>query len=129
MAYYEQIFATPRTMSADRMSRANATARIQTVGDKLVLGDATRTLELYPLQGHLHAEGMLIGYLPKEKMLIVADAFSPRTPVTRRPDSINPNTANLWENIKRLGLDVQTVMPIHGRFVKVDELHLEAGAM
>jgi hypothetical protein len=28
---------------------------------------------------------------------------------------------------ERLKLDVQTVLPIHGRMVKVDELKLEAG--
>jgi hypothetical protein len=40
---------------------------------------------------------------------------------------INPATRNLWENIERLRLDVQTVLPIHGRMTKVDELKLEAG--
>jgi len=37
-------------------------------------------------------------------------------------------TRNLWENINRLGLVVETVLPIHGRLAKVDELRLEAGA-
>jgi glyoxylase-like metal-dependent hydrolase (beta-lactamase superfamily II) len=79
------------------------------------------------LKGSVHAEEFIIGYLRKEKILIVADAFSPRAPITQTPANINPNTKNLWENIDRLKLDIQTVLPIHGRMVKVDELKLEAG--
>ena len=48
-----------------------------------------------------------------------------RSTVPRPRDQ--PPTRNLWENIERLKLDVQTVLPIHGRMVKVDELKLEAG--
>jgi glyoxylase-like metal-dependent hydrolase (beta-lactamase superfamily II) len=93
-----------------------------------VLGDGSRTIEIHALRENVHAEGFVVGYLPAEKILIVADAFSPRAPVTQTPANINPATKNLWENIERLKLDVQTVLPIHGRMVKVDELRLEAGA-
>jgi glyoxylase-like metal-dependent hydrolase (beta-lactamase superfamily II) len=82
---------------------------------------------VHALKENVHAEGFVIGYLPNEKILIVADAFSPRAPVTQTPATINPATRNLWENVTRLKLDVQTVLPIHGRAVKVDELRLEAG--
>jgi hypothetical protein len=71
---------------------------------------------------------MLIGYLPKEKILMVADAFSPRGPVSKTPDKINPSTANLWSNIVDLKLDVDAILPIHGRMVKVAELKMEVGA-
>ena len=91
------------------------------------MSDATRTLELHVLKGNVHAEELIVGYLPKEKILIVADAFSPRVPVTQTARELNPSTKNLWENIDRLKLDIQTVLPIHGRMVKVDELKLEAG--
>src|SRR5262249_48512304 len=127
-AYYEAAFATPRTISPDRMARANATAKFQTVGDKGMLSDATRTLELYVEKGLGHVDGMLIGYLPKEKILIVTDAYSPRGPVTtQKPQAINPFTANLWDNVQRLKLDVDTVLPIHGRTAKMAELKVEAG--
>ena len=79
-----------------------------------MLSDGTQTLELHVLRGNVHAEEFIVGYLPKDKILIVADAFSPRAPVTQTPANINPSTKNLWENIERLKLDVQTVLPIHG---------------
>jgi glyoxylase-like metal-dependent hydrolase (beta-lactamase superfamily II) len=127
-AYFKDAYAAPRTLAPDRLSRSGKTAKFEPVGDKLVLGDATRTLEIHHVKGNPHVVGLLIGYLPKEKIMVVADAFSPRAPITKTPERVNPNTANLWSNITELKLDVETVVPIHGRIVKVGELKLEAGA-
>ena len=126
--FFEQAYATPRTLNPDTLAKSGKQARFATYRDKHVLTDGTQTLELHVLRGNVHAEEFIVGYLPKDKILIVADAFSPRAPVTQTPANINPSTKNLWENIERLKLDVQTVLPIHGRMVKVDELKLEAGA-
>jgi len=127
-AFYEQAYAAPRALAPDALARAGKTATFETYrGDRHVLTDGARTVEIHLLRDNIHAEGFVVGYLPKEKILIVADAFSPRAPVTQTPANINPSTKNLWENIDRLKLDVQTVLPIHGRMVKVDELKLEAG--
>jgi glyoxylase-like metal-dependent hydrolase (beta-lactamase superfamily II) len=126
-AFYEQAYAAPRTLNPDKLSRSGKQAKFETFRDKHALGDGSRTLEVHVLRDNVHAEGFIVGYLPKEKILIVADAFSPRAPVTQTPANVNPSTRNLWENIERLRLDVQTVLPIHGRMVKVDELKLEAG--
>jgi hypothetical protein len=93
-------------------ARSGKQAKFETFRDQHALGDSSRTLEVHVLRDNVHAEGFVIGYLSKEKILIVADAFSPRAPV------INPATRNLWENIERLKLDVETVLPIHGRMVK-----------
>ena len=126
--FFEQAYAAPRTLNPDTLAKSGKQARFATYRDKHVLTDGTQTLELHVLRGNVHAEEFIVGYLPKDKILIVADAFSPRAPVTQTPANINPSTKNLWENIERLKLDVQTVLPIHGRMVKVDELKLEAGA-
>jgi glyoxylase-like metal-dependent hydrolase (beta-lactamase superfamily II) len=126
-AFYEQAYAAPRTLNPDRLARSGKPARFETYRDRHVLGSGARTVEIHALRDNVHSEGFAVGYLPAEKILIVADAFSPRAPVTRVPANINPATRNLWENVVRLKLDVQTVLPIHGRAVKVDELRLEAG--
>jgi glyoxylase-like metal-dependent hydrolase (beta-lactamase superfamily II) len=126
-AFYEQAYAAPRTLGPDSLARSGKPVRFETYRDKHVLSDGSRAVEVHALKENVHAEGFVIGYLPNEKILIVADAFSPRAPVTQTPANINPATRNLWENVTRLKLDVQTVLPIHGRAVKVDELRLEAG--
>ena len=126
--YFEQVFNNPHTLTPDSLSRSGRQAKFETVGDMRVLTDGNRVVEIHVLKNNQHADGFLIGYLPQEKILIVADAFSPRAPITGRPASLNPVTRNLWDNVSRLGLTVETVLPIHGRLAKVDELKLEAGA-
>ncbi len=126
-SFFEEAYAAPRTLHRDRLAASGRTAGFETVGEKLVLSDAARTLELHHLKDNTHNAGLIIAYLPKEKIPIVADAFSPREPITRTPDRLNRFTTNLWENIRRLKLDIETILPIHGRMVKLGELRLEAG--
>jgi glyoxylase-like metal-dependent hydrolase (beta-lactamase superfamily II) len=126
-AYFEQAYANPRTLNPDSLAKSGKPVKFETYGDKHVISDGARTLELHLFKNNVHADGYVLGYLPKEKIIIQADSFSPRAPVTQTPSFINPATKNLWENIVALKLDVDTVLPLHGRMVKVDELKTEAG--
>lgn len=126
-AYFERAYAAPRTLEPDALAKSGKTAKFMTMGEKLVLTDGARRIELHHVKGNLHNDGLIVGYLPKEKILLVADAFSPREPITRVPANLSPFTTNLYENILRLKLDIDTVLPIHGRLVNVKELRLEAG--
>jgi glyoxylase-like metal-dependent hydrolase (beta-lactamase superfamily II) len=127
-AYLKEAYAAPRTLGPDCLAKSGKTAKFEPAGDKHVISDGTRTFELHHLKGNAHVLGMLVGYQPKEKILMVADAFSPRAPITKTPDKINPYTANLWSNIVDLKLDVDMILPIHGRMVKVVELKTDVGA-
>jgi glyoxylase-like metal-dependent hydrolase (beta-lactamase superfamily II) len=127
-AFFESAYAAPRTLGPDALARSGRKAELVTFAEKHVLSDGTRTLELHRVKDNSHNDGLVIGYLPKEKILMVADAFSPREPITAVPATLNPFTTNLWANLQQLELDVETVLPIHGRMVKVDELRLAAGA-
>jgi glyoxylase-like metal-dependent hydrolase (beta-lactamase superfamily II) len=111
--YFERIFKNPFQLAPDRLARAPRPPVIEGVGDKRVLSDGTRTVELYHMRGNLHADGLLMAYLPKEKLLIQADAFHPRpgAPPLRLP---SPFTVNLLENIQRLKLDVAQIVHVHG---------------
>ena len=40
---------------------------------------------------------------------------------------MNPNSVNLAENITRLGLAVDQILPLHGRIVPLAELHKAIG--
>jgi glyoxylase-like metal-dependent hydrolase (beta-lactamase superfamily II) len=88
-------------------------AAIETVREKRVLDDAANTLELHHLRGNLHAETLLVAYLPRQKLLVQADAFHPRPGAAPLP-SPPPYTVNLVENIRRLKLDVERVVHVHG---------------
>jgi glyoxylase-like metal-dependent hydrolase (beta-lactamase superfamily II) len=124
--YYERVWALPHTIAADRMAKSGRKPGIEAVAEKRVLSDGTRTLELYKLQGTEHADTMLIAYLPKEKLLVEADVFTPPAP-TSPTGPANKEAANLIDNIQRLRLDVQQIAPLHGRLVTMNDLTAAAG--
>ncbi len=128
VAYFQRAYAAPRTLNPDAAAKAGKKPAFVGVGAKHVLTDGARRVEIHLLAGNVHNDGLIVVLLPKEKILVVADAFSPREPVTKKPDVLNPFTTNLWKNIQDKKLDVETVLPIHGRMVKTVELRLSAGA-
>ena len=120
--YYERVlFSTaPRTLQPDRFatyypyfSGGRRPLPIETVNQKYVITDDVRTLDIYPMQGLNHAAGMLLVYLPKEKILVNADLYSPPAAGAPAP-AVNANMRTLRQNIQRLKLDVGQHVPIHG---------------
>jgi len=112
-SYWERILRNPFTIEPDRLARASRSPTIETVGEKRVLSDSSMALELHHLQGNLHDETLLVAYLPKQKLLVQADAFHPR-PGAKPLAAPPPFTINLVENIRRLKLDVERVVHLHG---------------
>src|SRR2546427_3178933 len=102
--------------------------KIQTVGTDGALTDGTRVVKLYTMTGFDHAVDMLMVYLPREKVLAEADAYSPpETPTTPLIEPKVPYAASLYDNIQRLKLDVQTIVPFHGaRTVDIAEVKEQA---
>jgi len=120
--YYEEVlFSTaPRTLQPDRFSTyypyfsgGRRPLPIETVNQKFVISDGVRVLDLYPEQGLNHASTMLLVYLPKEKILVNADLYSPPAQGAQ-PPPVNANMRSLRQNIQRLKLDVAQHVPIHG---------------
>jgi glyoxylase-like metal-dependent hydrolase (beta-lactamase superfamily II) len=85
-----------------------------TVGDKGQITDGTRTIALHRLQNYEHVGTMLVAYLPKEKILIEADAFTPTPNGAPLIPPAVPAAKALSDNIQRLKLDVATILPLHG---------------
>jgi hypothetical protein len=100
---------------------------VEGVRDKRVLTDGARAVEIHHMAGNDHGDGMLMVYLPKEKLLSQADAFTPPAPNAPPPAAVNKNTVNLADNITRLGLAVDQLLPLHGRIVPLTELHKAVG--
>jgi glyoxylase-like metal-dependent hydrolase (beta-lactamase superfamily II) len=78
------------------------------------------------MQNFGHHDGMLLAYLPKEKVLVEADAYNPQAATATPPSPASPYNVSLLENIQRLKLDVQRIIPVHypadSRIVTVAEL-------
>lgn len=126
--YYEAAHRAPHKIRPDALAQSGKKLKIIGVGDKHVLRDATRTLELYRLVGNTHNAGLLIGYLPQEKIMMVADAYSGRGFRKSPAKNVIPYQTNLWENLKRLKLDIETVLPIHGKKSNMQQVRFAAGA-
>jgi len=111
-SYLEKTLSSPHTLNPDKLAKSGNTISVEGVGDKKVLTDGTHVIELYRLVPDLHQEAQLVAYFPKEKVLLEADGFLPPAQVDAQvPNPINPN--NLLNNINRLKLDVETIVPVH----------------
>jgi len=122
--FYKQEVLTyaPRTLEPDLLSKHPPTEfaegyQFETVDIKHTLSDGTRNLDLYYVQGSPHAEGMLMAYLPRERILIEADVFTPPAQGAAPPATPTPASLNLYNNVKAYKLDVSTIAPLHGRVV------------
>jgi glyoxylase-like metal-dependent hydrolase (beta-lactamase superfamily II) len=113
-SYFEKLFALPHTLAPDRLEKEKRAPKFETMTEKKVLTDGNRVIELHHLRASGHNEGLIVAYFPKEKLLVEADAYNaPPQPPASAPPSISPYTANLADNIDRLKLDVQRIIPIH----------------
>lgn len=66
-------------------------------------------------------------YLPKEKILIEADAYTPQPPGAKPPSPANSNNVKLVDNIEAKKLAVERILPLHGRMVTLSDLYTTAG--
>jgi len=141
-------YPAPRELQPDRMALYNPMymisrrpAPIETVASmaggpgggaaKYVIADGERMLEVFHVQDMAyqlgdqsyaqenHSADMLMAYLPKEKILINADLYSP--PQGAPPPSPTAGMRTLHQNMLLQKLDVERHVPIHGRVGTNDE--------
>ena len=145
--YYLDIifYPAPRTLAPDRLAIfspmymiSRRPAPIDTVGGdtrgegKYVVTDGARLMEIMHVQDMAyelgdppysqgnHSADMLMAYLPKEKILVNADLYSPPLPGAQ-PPAPTPGMRTLYQHILKLKLDVAQRVPIHGRVGTNDE--------
>jgi glyoxylase-like metal-dependent hydrolase (beta-lactamase superfamily II) len=113
-AFLMNALSAPRTLAPDSLSKSGKKPVIEGfTGDKRVFQDATRTFEVHVIKGLPHADGLVIGYLPKEKILVYADMFNLPPPNDPVPNPPVVGTMVFVDNIERLGLQPERVMSIH----------------
>jgi glyoxylase-like metal-dependent hydrolase (beta-lactamase superfamily II) len=119
--YYQEVLrARPWTLEPDRFSlyppeEWSEGYVFETVREKYVLADDTRTVELHNIQGLAHAAGMLIAYFPKEKIIVQADLYNAAATAP------NASSRTFYQNLQRLKLDVATIVGIHGNPVPMSQ--------
>ena len=127
-AFFEQAWARPRTIEPDALSKSPKPAMIETVGDKRVLMDGSRTIELHHLKDSGHNTATLIAYLPKERILMYGDGYNPPAgDDPRTPDRSPEYGMQLYDNVVRLKLNPARIAPVHGRVVPFENLKIAIG--
>ncbi|MBI3801958.1 MAG: MBL fold metallo-hydrolase [Deltaproteobacteria bacterium] len=107
--FYSQVFTAKHTRVPDSLQQNPKPAVIETIdSEKKVLTDGTRIVEIYPVVNS-HAEGMLVVYLPREKLLFVADLFSPGA-----PRQVSAWCGELLAALERYDLKVDRIAGGHG---------------
>jgi len=119
-AFVEQVASAKHTIRPDDLSRAPKAATVETYTGKRVFSAGDRTVELYDVGPDPHVAEMTVAYLPKERMLFVADLFS--IPAEGPLAPAGAATREFAGKIQALGLQVDKIAPTHGRIGTIDEL-------
>ena len=109
--FYEDVVRRPHTLRPDALARTPQELSLELVGnDVYELTDGRRTMQIARIRLDLHADAMLVAYLPRERILIEADAYTPNTRVA-------PFAGALLEAINELEWRVDRIVPLHGEVV------------
>jgi len=125
--FFERVWAHPRTLAPDLLSKSPKLPVFETVSDKKVMTGGGKTLEIYFMKGTSHNVANLLVYMPNEKLVFWGDGYNPpegndpRDPV-RTPEQM----IDLYRAITMNKLDVKTIAPAHGAGAKPYENLLKA---
>jgi glyoxylase-like metal-dependent hydrolase (beta-lactamase superfamily II) len=113
--FFEKVWARPRTIAPDMLSKSPRPATFETVADKKVMTDGDKTIEIYFMQGTSHNVNNLLVYMPKEKLVYWGDGYNPPEGNDPRDFVRTPEqTIDLYRVISMNNLDVRTIAPAHG---------------
>ena len=109
-------------MQPDSLSKHPQGPRIETMTEDVrVFRDATHEVRVYQLGPTTHVDAMLFAYVPATKTLFVADALDIPEPGHVRMGG--EDTQRLADRIAELKLDVERIVPVHGRMGTLADLN------
>jgi glyoxylase-like metal-dependent hydrolase (beta-lactamase superfamily II) len=82
-AYYTRAWKQPRTLNPDALSASKRKPQFETFTVKYAIDDGDRPIEIHAIEGSGHNDAFAMVYLPAQKILVEADAWTP----TRRAPS------------------------------------------
>jgi flavorubredoxin len=106
-AFFEKALNTPRTLMNDTLAKNPKKAKVESVGEKKVYSDGTRTVEMYHTAPAPHSNGLMVAYFPKEKILFQGDfSVNPGQPA-------NDHVKALVPILEKLNLDFERYINVH----------------
>src|SRR5687767_12778494 len=105
--WVERMASRPHTIQPDALTKKATRLVVETVDEEKEFADQTMQVRVYHVAGNPHSDTMLMVYVPRERVLIEVDAYSPGP---------GPHiyAANLLENIDKRKLRVDRIVPLHG---------------
>ncbi len=110
--FLEKSLNTPRTLldpNADPLAKNPRPAKVEGMGDKKVFSDEKGRVEFYHVPGAPHSNGLMIAYLPKEKVLFQGDFSLPTNP----GEAGNDHVKALGPVLEKLNLDYNRYINVH----------------
>jgi glyoxylase-like metal-dependent hydrolase (beta-lactamase superfamily II) len=107
--FLDRALNTPRTLLDDTLAKNPKKAKIEAVEEKKVYTDGTRTVEIYHVPGAPHSNGLMIAYIPKEKVLFQGDFSLP----AKSGDPANDHVMALAPILMKLNLDFDRYINVH----------------
>jgi glyoxylase-like metal-dependent hydrolase (beta-lactamase superfamily II) len=105
--FLEKALNTPRTLLNDTLAQHPKKAKVEAVMEKKVFSDGTRTVELYHVAPVPHSNGLMIAYIPKEKIIFQGDfSVNPGEPANDHVKALVPILA-------KLNLDYDRYINVH----------------
>ena len=120
--WVKRMAARPHTIQPDALANNATRLVVETVDGDKTYSDGSMTVQLFHVAGNPHSDTMLMAYVPRERVLIQADAYSP---------GAGPHlyAANLLENIQKRNLRVDRIVPLHGAIGPMADLVNAVGTM
>jgi hypothetical protein len=110
VAFFKDLIARKHTMVPDELAKTLAPQRAQfkPVDDELVLKDDAMELDLYHVKENPYADTLLMGWVPRERLLVQADLYGSEW-------ATHPWAENLLKNVELRKLNPERDVPSHGR--------------
>lgn len=125
--WFERVMANPNSVNPDALAKSGRKVAVTGVNGQRNFSDASRQVEVFMIEDSIHTQGFMMVWLPRERLLIQADAYTPGAPNAPAPAQPNANNVNLVQNIERLKLNPERILPLHGRIVPLSELYTAVG--
>ena len=106
--FFERALNTPRTLLTDALAKNPKKAVVDPVGDKKVYTDGTRVVEMHHIYPTPHSNGLLVAFIPKEKILFQGDYSLPNP-----GQPANDHVKALVPVLEKLNLDFERYIPVH----------------
>ncbi len=106
----------PRTLKPDMVSLWPPTELAEgyyyeLLRENYVLSDGVRNMNIHYVNPIQHSEGMLMAYLPRERLLMEADVINTDAPLGSKASA---DQVNFFKAVQTLKLDPLTIVPVHG---------------